>query len=269
MDESTFSQELITSQRHQLQDWFDRPLGRSLQACEADSLRSILPTLYATNVVQFGRTGNRDLFESCVAPRRILLEFYDSGGDCSILAQPDALPFENSSIDMALLPHTLDFAADPHRVLREVERVLMPESHVVIIGFNPFSLWGLKRKLTRKRNLKAPWNAQFISLYRIKDWLKLLQFEVTHGSMMYYRPPFQNPLALDRSYVMDKVGDRWWPMMGAVYVLVAKKRLEGMTPIRTRWKLRVLTGNRNGVAEPATRGIAAREKIRRLRRAGC
>lgn len=269
MDESTFSPEQIMAQRQQLKDWFDRPLGRSLQACEADSLRSILPSLYATNVVQLGRTGNQDLFESCVAPRRILMEFDGNGSDCSVLAQPDALPFESSSIDMVLLPHTLDFATDPHRVLREVERVLMPESHVVILGFNPFSLWGLKRNLTRRHKLKAPWNAQFISLFRIKDWLKLLQLEVTHGSMMYYRPPFQNPVALDRSHLMDKIGDRWWPMMGAVYVLVAKKRLEGMTPIRTRWKLRVLSGNRNGVIEPATRGIAAREHTRRTGSAGC
>ena len=268
MDESTYSPEQISAQRQQLKDWFDRPLGRSLKACEADRLRSILPSLYATNVVQLGRTGDCNLFESCVAPRRILLEFHEACGDCSLLAQPEALPFDHNSIDMALLPHTLDFATDPHRVLREVERVLMPESHVVILGFNPYSFWGLKRKLTRRRNVKAPWSGQFISLYRIKDWLKLLQFEITHGSLMYYRPPFQNQTSLDRSRLLDKMGDRWWPMMGAVYVLVARKRVEGMTPIRTRWKLRVVPNN-NGITNPVTRGIAAREKTRRAGRVGC
>ncbi|MEE8482148.1 MAG: methyltransferase domain-containing protein [Acidiferrobacterales bacterium] len=243
-------------------DWFDSPLGLSLQACEANRLRSILPSLYASNAVQLGRLGNRDLFESCTAPRRILLDIPIVAGDCTVQAAPEALPFEHNSIDMALLPHTLDFSIDPHQVLREVERVLMPESHVVILGFNPLSFWGLKRKLTRKRNVQTPWNGQFISLYRIKDWLKLLQFEITHGGMMYYRPPFQNQATLDRSYFLDKIGDRWWPMMGAVYVLVARKRVEGMTPIKPRWKLRVIP-NGNGVTEPATRGIVTRKWIKK------
>jgi len=268
MDESTYSREQITAQRLELRDWFDRPLGRSLQACEAERVRGILSSLYATNVVQLGRIGNRDLFESCVAPRRILLDINEVWGDCSVLARSEALPVENNSIHMALLPHTLDFSAEPHQVLREVERVLMPESHVVILGFNPFSFWGLKRNLVRQSKMKAPWNGQFISLRRIKDWLKLLQFEVTHGSMMYYRPPLQNQTALDRFHLLDKMGDRWWPMMGAVYVLVAKKRVEGMTPIRPRWKLRVVP-NGNGVSEPVTRGIAAREKTRRVGSGGC
>jgi len=258
----------ITAQRRELMDWFDRPLGRSLQACEAERLRDLLPSLYATNVVQLGRIGNRDLFESCVAPRRILQDVHETWGDCSVLARPESLPFENDSINMALLPHTLDFATEPHQVLREIERVLMPESHVVILGFNPFSFWGLKRNLTRQSKMKPPWNGQFISLRRIKDWLKLLQFEVTHGSMMYYRPPFRNSATLDRFHLLDKMGDRWWPMMGAVYVLVAKKRVEGMMPIQSRWKLRVVP-NGNGGAEPATRGIAVRQKRRRVDSGGC
>jgi SAM-dependent methyltransferase len=240
-------------------DWFDHPLGLSLQACEANRLRSILPSLFATNVVQLGRVGNRDLFESCVATRRILLDIPAPTGDSTVQAMPEALPFDQNSIDMAILPHTLDFSVDPHRVLREVERVLMPESHVVILGFNPFSFWGLRRKLTHSSRVQPPWNGQFISLRRIKDWLMLLHFEITHGSMLYYRPPFQSQAALDRFYLLDKMGDRWWPMMGAVYVLVAKKRVEGMTPIRPQWKLRMVPNN-NNVTEPATRGIAAREK---------
>jgi len=105
-------------------------------------------------------------------------------------------------------------------------------------------------------------------LRRIKDWLKLLQFEITQGSLLYYRPPFQNQTALDRTHLMDKMGDRWWPMMGAVYILVAKKRVEGMTPIRPRWKLRAVTNN-NGATEAATRGIAARNKVRRTGSGRC
>jgi SAM-dependent methyltransferase len=58
----------------------------------------------------------------------------------------DALPFPNQSLDLVLLPHTLELARDPHDTLREVERVLVPEGRVVIVGFNPASLWGLRQQ---------------------------------------------------------------------------------------------------------------------------
>ncbi len=239
--------------------WFDQPLGRSLLASEADRLRNLLPGLYATSVLQLGRIGGIDLFESCSAPRRILLDLPSASRDSSVLAMPEALPFEHASVDLMLLPHTLDFCLDPHQVLREVERVLMPESHVVILGFNPMSLWGLKRKLTKTDRRDVPWSGHFISLRRMKDWLKLLQFEITHGSMMYYRPPMRKQTNLDRFRVLDKMGDRWWPMMGGVYLIAAKKRVEGMTPIRPKWHLSIVPSNSNAT-EPATRGIAARQK---------
>jgi SAM-dependent methyltransferase len=138
---------------------------------------------------------------------------------------------------VALLPHTLDFSDDPHSVLREVSRVLRPEGHVVILGFNPMSLWGVRR-LVARRPLTPPWSAHFLRLARVKDWLKLLDFECTVGSMLYYRPPVAGETAMDRLYFMEKAGDRWWPLMAAVYLIVAKKRVFGMTPLPIEWKAR-------------------------------
>jgi len=262
MTESTSPLSMTVDQRQQLLAWFEQPLAKSLLACEAERLRALLPGLYASNVLQLGPMGGIDLFESCNAPQRILLDTIPGSRDCSVQALPENLPFDHNSIDMVLLPHTLDFCVDPHQVLREVGRVLMPESHVVILGFNPYSFWGLKRSLVRPRRRQAPWNGHFISLHRMKDWLKLLQFEVTHGSMMYYRPPMQKTTSLDRLRALDKLGDRWWPMMGGAYLLAAKKRVEGMTPIQSRWKLSVVRAN--GVApEAATRGIAAKQADRK------
>lgn len=262
MSESTSPQVKAIAIREQLMDWFAQPLGKSLLVSEAERLRDVLPGLYATSVLQLGRIDGIDLFESCNAPRRILLDLPSDSGNSSILAMPEALPFEHDSIDMAVLPHTLDFCLDPHQVLREVGRVLMPESHVVMLGFNPFSLWGLRRKMIKTGRRQAPWRGHFISLRRMKDWLQLLQFEITHGSMMYYRPPMQKQKNLDRFRLLDRMGDRWWPMMGAVYLLVARKRVAGMTPIRPRWRLSVVPSG-SGTTEPAARGIAAKHETRK------
>jgi SAM-dependent methyltransferase len=261
--------------------WFDSPLGRSLQAVEAHRLRTALPGLYGCNALQLGRIGKMDLLDASVAPTRIIVDAAGfrpgapssasrhaeqmlTGSRTSIVcAEPDALPLDGCSIDLALLPHTLDFAADPHPILREVSRVLRPEGHVVILGFNPMSLWGLRRLLA-PRSAGVPWCAHFFRLARVKDWLALLDFEFMYGSMLYYRPPMKRENSMDRFYFMEKAGDRWWPMMAAVYLIIAKKRVFGMTPLPVSWK--VTKTPRLIGTEPAVRGIA--RGWHRLRRDG-
>ncbi len=224
--------------RRHLCEWFDEPLGRSLQAIESHRLREVWPHLYGTTALQLGCIGAMDLLDCCVAPTRIILDPPGAAAVRSramVVGTPEALPFDTRSIDLVLLPHTLEFCADPHQVLREVERVLTPEGCAVILGFNPFSLWGAWRLLSR-RSKRIPWCGHFIQLPRIKDWLKLLDFELTRGHMLYYRPPLRNEAVMDRLFFLDKIGDRWWPMAGAVYLLVARKRVAGMMPLRPVWK---------------------------------
>ena len=149
----------------------------------------------------------------------------------------DALPFPDHSIDLVVLPHALELARDPHHTLREVERVLVPEGRVVIAGFNPASLWGLRQSAGRMKRglgidrgsgLYLPRAGEFIGYWRLRDWLRLLGFEVEAGRFGCYRPPFSSARWLERFGWMDGVGDRWWPVLGAVYFLVAVKRVRGM-----------------------------------------
>jgi SAM-dependent methyltransferase len=240
--------------RMQWCEWFAQSPGRSLRAVESLALRAVWPTLFGKVAVQLGSVGPVDLLDSCNAPIRCC---YDLPGvpDARIPAVfglPEELPFDTRSVDIALLPHTLDFAEDPHQVLREVSRVLAPEGHVVVLGFNPFSLWGLWR-LTRRRRGSPPWTGKFLHLSRLKDWLKLLDFDLVQGSMLYYRPPLASETAMDRLRFLDRAGDRWWPMAGAVYLLVAKKRVAGMTALRPEWRQTRAFGR--AVARPALRVI--------------
>jgi SAM-dependent methyltransferase len=147
----------------------------------------------------------------------------------------DALPFPNNSLDLVVLPHTLELARDPHRTLREVERVLVPEGRVAILGFNPMSLWALRQRGGRlrryfggKAGLYLPRTGEFIGYWRLRDWLRLLSFEVEGGSFGCYRPPVTSQKWLDRFAWVERSGDRWWPVLGAAYFLVAVKRVRGM-----------------------------------------
>lgn len=159
----------------------------------------------------------------------------------AVINRYEELPFASSSIDLVVLPHVLEFADEPHQVLREVDRVLVPEGHVVITGFNPASLWGMRHALTRL-GLAAyvPAQAQFIGVPRLKDWLKLLSFEPHRGRFGCYVPWARSRTWLARWAFMEKAGDRWWPVLGAVYLLTAVKRVSGMHLVGRirRWRER-------------------------------
>ena len=172
-----------------------------------------------------------------------------SGAKVAFMTDFTALPFPEASLDLVVLPHTLELSADPHATLREVERVLVPEGRVVICGLNPLSLWALRQKrqhLYRRLGLRRfvgplflPDCGEFIGYWRLRDWLRLLSFEVEHGQFGCYRPAVDSESWLKRFQALDYVGARWWPIFGAGYFLVAVKRVRGMRLLEPAWKTAV------------------------------
>jgi hypothetical protein len=144
----------------------------------------------------------------------------------------------------------LEFAADGHQVLRETERVLIPEGRVVIMGFNALSLWGGWR-LIRRGQRGAPWCGQFLTPFRTADWLSLLGFQVEMQETMMFRPPWRRALLQELSF-LESLGKRYWPLLAGVYAIRAVKRVSTLTPLRPSWKSRrsVLAGD---AVEPTAR----------------
>lgn len=157
----------------------------------------------------------------------------------ALLADSTALPFAEASLDLVVMPHTLEFSADPHASLREVQRVLVHEGKLVITGFNPASLWGLRQWRARLYgggdSLYLPDAGELISHWRLRDWLRLLQFELQSVAYGCYRPAVRSQRRLARFAWMDRAGARWWSVFGAVYVMVAVKRSPGPLLLGTRW----------------------------------
>jgi len=220
-----------------INQWFETPLGKRLLQTENVVLESILPSLFGCHLLQIGAIGEGCLVNSSSIVNRYLLnETVQLSKYCVyVQANVDSLPFAHDCMDVVVLPHILEFEDNPHEILREVERVLAPEGHIIIVGFNPFSLWGLCRLFLAWRKT-APWSSQFINPLRLKDWLALLGFELTLQKTVFFSLPAQKNF-LNYSHFLEKIGSRWLSNFGAVNILVAKKRVVHLIPLRKRWQL--------------------------------
>jgi SAM-dependent methyltransferase len=214
-----------------LQEWFATPLGQYLLEKEQAYLDDVTPDIFGFHAMQLGMP-QVDLLRASRIAHRVRISAADHP---DVYAKGHELPFATQSIDMVLLPHVLEFAAEPHAILREVDRVMMPEGRLVIVGFNPWSLWGMRSALGYSRN-QFPWNGRFVSLLRVKDWLSLLGFDVNAGRLVGYAPPFDNAKLRRRFGFMEPAGDRWWAVGGAVYMLQAIKRVRGMRLLTPAWQ---------------------------------
>ena len=211
--------------------WLATPLGRYLLDCEFKYMDDAVADVFGYNALQLGLPehdflrASRIPFKCHVAP----------SGPVGLRARFRDLPIASNSVDLLVLPHVLEFSMNPHQILREVQRVLMPEGHAVIACFNPWSLWGMRRLFNRTPEV-YPWDARFITLPRIKDWLALLELEIAAGKMGCYVPPFAQDKWLQRFRFMEPAGDRWWPIAGGVYFLHVIKRVRGMRVIMPKWR---------------------------------
>lgn len=243
---------------YQLRDWTKTAMGRALVEQEREQLSPMLTRLYGPIAVQYSVPDFSLFMQHCNAIRRIhCLDYSPSATPVVtgsvICSLPEAMPFETKSVNLLILPHVLEFSPDPHRILRETERILVPEGHLVLICFNPSSLWGMRKLVGRivSNDSPAPWRGRFFGLSRVKDWLSVLGFKIISGSSVCFVPPVKSPIVRARLGFLDKTGARWWPMWAAVFILVVQKREIGLTPLVAPWKRRKKISP--GLAEPVTR----------------
>ncbi|MDX1589526.1 MAG: class I SAM-dependent methyltransferase [Oleiphilaceae bacterium] len=211
----------------QLAGWFDTPLGQNLLAHQQALVEVSVQASFGARMLECGL----DPHCSVVAPHSSWLQWQAvSGGDClkspmhsPLICQHEELPFADEALDLVILHHSLDITHHPHRVLREAARVLRSGGQLVLLGFNPWSLWGLRRAISRSRAM--PWSAGFLRAHRLTDWMRLLDFAVERPRYQFYRPPTQNPRVLSRLAFMEPLSDHGGPLpWGGFYLLSGEKR---------------------------------------------
>jgi len=218
--------------RSSLSGWFSTPQGAYVLGWELAQYDSAVDDVFGFRAVQVGLP-EVDFLRQNRIPFRFSLALEPGA---ALAADPLQLPLASQSVDLVTLPHVLEFHPNPHEVLREVERVLMPEGHIVISGFNTASLWRARQAFTFGKEKATPWDAKFIGLLRLREWLRLLGFELNGGMFGCYAPPFRNRVWLERFAFMERAGARWWPITGGIYVVRAVKRVQAMRMVTPAWR---------------------------------
>ena len=225
-----------------LHDWFQTPAGQVALAWERARLDDALADVFGYHALQLG-LAELDALAANRMPHRWLADVAPPLADPSaprvaLVTDSTALPFAEASLDLVVLPHTLEFSADPHASLREVQRVLVPEGRVAITGLNPASLWGLRQYRARwlGGRLFLPDVGEFIGPRRLRDWLQLLELELESADFGCYQPAVRGARTLARFGWLERLGQRWWPILGATYCIVAVKRVRGPLLIGQSWR---------------------------------
>ena len=233
MDRQSFVQngaQKYNGGRSSLSGWLGTPQGAYALDWELAQFDSAVEDVFGFRALQIGLP-EVDFLRQNRIPYRFTLALEPGA---ALAADPLQIPLASQSVDLVVLPHVLELHPNPHDVLREVERVLMPEGHVVISGFNTVSLWRLAQIFAGKE--AAPWDAKFIGLLRLRDWLRVLGFELNGGKFGLYVPAFSQKRWIERFAFMEKAGARWWPIAGALYVVRAVKRVHGMRLVTPAWR---------------------------------
>ncbi len=234
-----------------MNDWWNTPAGEITIQWEQAQLDWLVADRFGFHAAQLGSPAICAL-RSNRMPHRWLFgvahldEAVESGSATHEATQlwvdDGALPLPDDCMDLLVLPHSLEWSADPHGCVREAYRVLRPEGTLVVTGFNAWSWWGASQALRRQLakmglgrwgigQLFLPEEGEFLNPSRVKDWLRLMGMEIIVVRHGLYRPAVQDPKWIQRWSFMERWGAKWWPFLGAGFVVVAVKKVPAMRRI--------------------------------------
>lgn len=218
---------------HSIDEWFRSSQGAAVARAEAQVVKPLLKQLFGYRILQLGSSGNRSFIKDSSLYHKIRFSpCYRTDADLAV-ANAEELPLASDSVDAVVLYHALDFAGDSHRLLREATRVLRPGGRMLIVGFNPYSSWGLWRLF--RRRIGIPWGGRFIAPGRLADWLRLLDLQVDSIRYGLHFFPVRMKSLLRHARSWERIGQRINSPFGGAYMILCVNRVAPVTPIMEKW----------------------------------
>lgn len=213
-------------------------LGSSLLESEYQCLSKLLSRYFGKHALLIGVPEQYSLLSATSLPCHSLITPLMMSDKKTAFIESDLhdLPILTGSIDLVVIPHTLEFIDNPRQLLSEACRIVKAQGLIIIAGFNPYSFWGLKQKLSKQKEI--PWSGNFYHSYQIKTWLRLADFVMENHSSLLFRPPIKQAGLYKNLQFLEKIGRFISPFAG-IYMLAARAQVTPLTPIRLKWKQRL------------------------------
>ncbi len=225
-----------------LEHWFQTPLGRQLLKNQRQVVHNQIGQTFGNHQIEFLVSHRLPIASSGNISHRVTVisQWENDLPDNVLVALPHEVPLPENTADLIVLHHSLDMASQPHQTLRDVCRVLRSGGHLVVIGFNPVSFWGV-RKIFNQHDA-APWCSRFISSKRIEDWLALLDFKINKSIYSFYQMPLQRWANTRSNSFIEGFCRRFRLPLGAYYCIVAQKQIGASIAVKPRWKTAKVIG---------------------------
>ncbi len=230
-------------------------LTKTIYQSESNILSRYLPDIFGYYLLQLGGSTDLSWLKPCPIRYHYRLIHADdikseknlSNKDGTIVCKFNDLPLASDSIDAVLLPHILEKSPNPASIIAELQRVLIAEGTLIVLGLNPFSPWGLQNYF--KKNLFE--QLYFHRIGKVRQWLQQAEFDIEHIKTFYYRPILANEEALKRLKLLETLGQCCFPRSGSIYFIFARKKVYNMSPIKVKQqKVSLLTNKK--LAAPTT-----------------
>ena len=231
-----------------MQKWYQQASSSWILNLESEEISRIIKNIEGVYLVQMGRS--LDVMHSkksqIFAHIRLMSQFIDDS-ILSVQTNWQELPLLSNSVDIVVLVHLLEFINYPVKLLQEVFHALKPNGQLIILGFNPWSFWGLKKTFSRS----IPWNGRFWSRTQVKRWLINFNYSILYSKTFCYGLLSQKKLGRKIRVFIETAGRLSLPAGGRIYLLVAKKEVYARVQPEILWtKRHFLT---RGTIKPMTR----------------
>ncbi len=220
--------------------WLTHFLGETLMKTEQQYLIKQFAERYGRYALLLGVPHQHSMLDPLAITKHVVLSplINKNTAISYIEGSYKELPIASGSLDIVVIPHTLEFLDNPRQLLNEACRIVKPEGDIIIFGFNPYSLWGIN-KWWLKGHKKIPWHGHFISAKTIKNWLTLADFQLVRQDMLMFRPPLHRPSLMQKLTFLEWIGVKSKAFFGGVYVITAKAKVIPLTPIKLHWKQQI------------------------------
>lgn len=224
-------------------DWYSTQVGNAVLEVERMAIENLPVKLFGHYLLQVDGPNDFDFSNLSGVRKKIYLhnEFSHLPAkycDYSVCGDFTDLPFLPGSIDIAFIFHALEFAKQPYQVLQEFTDILVPEGYLLIFGFNPYSLFGIKHFFSADSN--SLWQGKYINMRCLERWLKELGFIIVHKQTMFFLPPFKSKKMLKKFLFLEGFGSMFCPSLGGVSMILAQKKEMGLMPLKHSVLQRIL-----------------------------